>query len=175
MSTEKYQGRKYLVQSYDPNWVAQYEVEESALRRTLGGNILSIEHVGSTSVPGLAGKPLIDILVVVKNIEEADRFEPTLSSLGYDFLGQYVMEGSRLYVKEKDNTRLVNLHFFKQGHKHICEMIGLRDYFRSHPEVVKGYSQLKFDLFEKYPDDYGSYRKYKDDWVNELKAKLGLV
>lgn len=175
MSKEKYKGRKYSVQDYDPNWVTQYETEEKVLKQALGNNMLSVEHIGSTSVPGLAGKPLIDILAVVQNIEEADGFEPALSSLGYHFLGQYVMEGSRLYVKEKDNTRLVNLHFYYQGHKHIGEMIGLRNYFRSHPEVVKEYSQLKFDLVEKYPDDYGSYRMYKDEWMNELKAKLGLV
>lgn len=175
MSTEKYKGRKYSVQEYDPNWITQYETEETALKQALGNNMLSIEHIGSTSVAGLAGKPLIDILVVVQKIEEADGFESALSSLGYDFLGQYVMEGSRLYVKGKDNTRLVNLHFYYLGHKHIDEMIGLRDYLRSHPEVVKEYSQLKFDLAEKYPEDYGSYRKYKDEWMNELKARLKLI
>lgn len=175
MSINKYKGRKYSVQDYDPNWVTQYENEETALKQALGNNILSIEHIGSTSVPGLAGKPLIDILVVIQKIEEADGFESSLSLLGFDFLGQYVMEGSRLYVKEKDDTRLVNLHFYYQGHKHIYEMTGLRDYFRSHPEVVKEYSQLKFDLVKKYPEDYGAYRKYKDEWMNELKAKLKLL
>ena len=85
------------------------------------------------------------------------------------------MEGSRLYVKERDNTRLVNLHFFQQGHKHIDEMLGLRDYFLSHPEAVKEYSQLKFGLVKKYPDDYGSYRKYKDEWMNDLKIDRVVV
>lgn len=175
MSINKYKGRKYSIQEYDPDWVTRYETEETALEQALGNKILSIEHIGSTSVAGLAGKPLIDVLLVVQKIEEADGCESALSSLGYDFLGQYVMEGSRLYVKEKDNTRLVNLHFYPQDHKHIGGMIGLRDYFRSHPEVVKEYSQLKFDLVEKYPDDYGSYRIHKDEWMNSLKAKLKLV
>lgn len=174
MSKEKYQGRKYSIQEYDPAWASQFKTESEALQKALGRAVISIDHIGSTSVPGLAGKPLIDILGVVDDISEADSFERSLETLGYGSLGQYVMEGSRLYVKEKDSTRLVNLHFYYQGHKHISEMIGLRNYFRSHPEVVKEYSQLKFDLVEKYPEDYGSYRKYKDEWMNGLKKELDI-
>ena len=133
-----------------------------------------MEHIGSTSVSGLAGKPLIDILGVVADISTADNFEEPLKQLGYEFLGQYVMEGSRLFIKEKEGERLVNLHFFEQGHPHIDAMLKLRDYFRTHPAVVAEYSQLKFDLVQKYPEDYGSYRKYKDEWMNALKKKIGI-
>ncbi len=175
MSKEKYEGRKYTVQKYDSCWAELYGTEANALKDVLGDKLLSIEHVGSTSVPELAGKPTIDILSVIQTIEEADKFEALLNPLGYKFLGQYVMEGSRLYVKEEDNTRLVNLHFYHQGHTHINEMLGLREYFRSHPEVVNEYSKLKFDLVEKYPDDYGSYRKFKDEWMNNLKQEIRLT
>jgi GrpB-like predicted nucleotidyltransferase (UPF0157 family) len=175
MDNGKYQGRKYTVQKYDPHWTGRFKAEADNLKEVLGNKILSIEHIGSTSVPGLAGKPTIDILVIVESIDSASEFEDVLSRLGYTYLGQYVMEGSRLYVKEEGNTRLVNLHFFHQGHQHIDKMLGLRDYFRSHPEVVNEYSTLKFDLIEKYPDDYGSYRKHKDEWMNKLKAKLKLI
>jgi len=172
MSTEKYKGRKYTIQNYDPNWVKRYNFEADNIREVIGDKILYVEHIGSTAVPGLGGKSTIDILITVKTIETADGFTIILKQQGYNFLGQYVMEGSRLYTKEKDGERLVNLHFFHKGHKHINEMLHLRNYLRSHPETVNEYSQLKFDLVERYPDDYGSYRKYKDAWMNKLKNKL---
>lgn len=172
MSEEKYKGRKYTVQDYNPNWVNLYIIEADSLHKVIGDQIFSIEHIGSTSVPGLAGKPTIDILVTTKEIGTADEFADKLASLGYTSLGEYVMEGSRLYTKDKTDERLVNLHFFKQSHKHVAEMLDLRNYLRSHPEVVKEYSQIKFNLFHKYPNDYGSYRKFKDGWMNELKGKI---
>lgn len=174
MGKEKYKGRRYSVQEYDPNWVTQYETEVNDLESALGSELLSVEHVGSTSVPGLAGKPTVDILAVVQKIEQVEDFIGKLESLGYKYLGQYVMEGSRLFAKEENNTRLVDLHFYHQGHVHIDEMLDLRDYFRTHPEAVKEYTNLKFDLINKYPDDYGSYREHKDKWMNALKAKVGL-
>ena len=175
MTEKNYKGRKYLIQKYDPHWVTQFETEKGALETILGNHTLAIEHIGSTAVPNLAGKPTIDILAIIENIGEADGYQEQLEPLGYKFLGQYVSSGSRLYVKEKDNLRLVNLHFFKQGHPHIAEMLRLRDYFRAHPKVVEEYSNLKFELAKKYSSDYGFYRKHKDEWMNALKAKIGLA
>lgn len=174
MSKEKYLGRKYSVLEYDQNWITRFEAEAANLRKVLKGGLISIEHIGSTSVPGLAGKPTIDILAVIEAIGKTDQFVSKLESIGYKDLGQYVMEGSRLFVKEEDNTRLVNLHLYSQGHPHIGEMLGLRDYLRSHPEVVEEYTNLKRGLVEKYPDDYGSYRVYKDEWMNALKKKIDI-
>lgn len=112
------------------------------------------------------------MLVVFEEISEAEEFVEELEALGYKDLGQYVTEGSRLFVKEENNERLVNLHFYSRGHSHVDEMIALRDYLRMHPEVVKEYSDLKFELSNQYPDDYGSYRKFKDEWMNNLNKQL---
>lgn len=169
----KYLGRKYSIQAYDPSWVVQYMNELNSLKTVLGENTLDIEHIGSTSVPGLSGKPTIDILVTVKEIETADSFLEVLGPQGYKYLGQYVMEGSRLYVKEEDGERLVNLHFYYKGHPHISSMLVLRDYLRTHADVVQEYSNLKQELFTKYPDNYGAYRIHKDEWMGMLIKKLG--
>jgi len=174
MSKEKYRNRKYSIEPYNPEWAGQYNKEVQKLKKCLGDKSVSIHHIGSTSVPGLAGKPTIDILTIVENIEEVVDYVSDLKLLGYKYLGEYVMEGSRLFVKEKNNIRLVNLHFFHTGHKHIAEMIELRNYLRSHPESVKKYSKLKFELAKKYSDDYGSYREYKDEWLNALKSRIAI-
>ena len=95
-----------------------------------------------------------------------------IESIGYKSLGDYINKGSRLFVKEENNARLVNLHVFETKHPHVQEMIDLRNYFHSHPEVVEEYSKLKSDLVKKYSDDYGLYRKYKDEWMDKLKEKI---
>lgn len=168
MTKPKYKNRKYTIEPYNPNWKKQFEDEAENLRFIFSDKAISIEHIGSTSVPGLAGKPTVDILITVKNIEIADELSEKIESKGYKALGDHINQGSRLFVKEEGNTRLMNLHVFEAEHPHVKEMINLRKYFRSHPEKVEEYSKLKFDLIEKYPDNYELYRKYKDKWMENL-------
>lgn len=172
MTTKSYKGRKYTVEPYNPEWKKRFEDEARILSPVFSDKTVSIEHIGSTSVPGLAGKPTIDILITVEKIRTADEISDSIENIGYKPLGDYINKGSRLFVKESSGTRIVNLHIFERNHPHIEEMISLREYLRSHPEATKEYSKLKFALAEKYPDDYGLYRKYKDEWMNELKKKI---
>lgn len=169
---DKYKSRKYSIEKYNPEWSNQFLNESIKLKNVLDDQIISIEHIGSTSVPELAGKPTIDILVTTEDIKTADSFQEVLAAIGYKFLGQYVMDGSRLYVKEDDEVRHVNLHFFQKDHAHVTEMINLRDYLQNNPKIVNEYSNLKLKLFSKYPDDYESYRKYKDEWMSKLMKNI---
>ena len=66
----------------------------------------------------------------------------------------------------------MNVHIFPENHIHVKEMLGVRDYLRSHPEKVEEYNNLKQELYKKYPNDYGMYRKYKDDWMHILESSL---
>ena len=111
-------------------------------------------------------------MITVEKIEIADELSEKIESIGYKSLGDYINKSSRLFVKEEQDTRLVNLDVFEAQHPHVKDMITLRDYFRSHPEVVEEYSKLKFDLVKKYPNDYGLYRKYKDEWMEDLKKNI---
>ncbi len=172
MTKTEYKNRKYTIEQYNSEWKKQFETEADILRQIFSDKAISIEHIGSTSVPELASKPTIDILITVEKIEIADNLSEKIESIGYKSLGDYINQGSRLFVKEENNTRLINLHVFEETHSHVKDMINLRDYFRSHPERVEEYSKLKFDLVEKYPDDYGLYRKYKDEWMEKLKRKI---
>jgi GrpB-like predicted nucleotidyltransferase (UPF0157 family) len=167
-----YKGRKYSIEVYNQAWKENFEIEVAALRPVFGSKAVSIEHVGSTAVPGLAGKPTIDILVTVPAVEHVDQLVVEIAQLGYQALGDYLNKGSRLFVKEVNQERLVNLHIFAANHPHSIEMIELRDYFRTHPAVVVEYSNLKFALQRQYADDYGSYRTHKDAWMDNLKSRL---
>lgn len=172
MSKHSYQHRKYTVVAHDPNWKKTYEDEIKIIKPIFAGKASQIEHIGSTSVPGLDGKPTIDILILVEDISGVDELNSKMESVGYKVLGEYIKPESRLFVKERDNVRLVNLHVFQKDHPHVEEMLQLRDYLRSHPEDAKEYGNLKFELFRKYPNDYASHRKYKDEYVEKLKEKV---
>lgn len=97
-----------------------------------------------------------------------------MESHGYKYLGGYVMLSSRMFVKEGEGNadRLFNVHIFPKDHKHVKEMIGLRDYFRGHPEEVEKYAKLKKELAIKYPNDYVQYRKLKDEYMEDLKNRV---
>lgn len=163
---QDYSIRQYSVIEYDPNWAKNFELIADELRGILGDIVISIEHVGSTAIIGMAGKPTIDILIFVQDITTADGVGNEMQKAGYEALGEYVKAGARLFVREIDNVRICNVHVFEIDDPKGQEMITIRDYFRSHPDKVREYSDLKQQLFAKYPDDYGLYRKYKDEWMH---------
>lgn len=167
-SDTKYQGRKYKVLGYSKDWQGRFTEESDILKSILKDDALAIEHIGSTAVEGLAGKPTIDVLVVIESVAIVDKHAPEMIAAGYRDLGEYVLPETRLFVREEDNARLVNVHFFLQGHPHTEEMILVRDFLRSHPEEVKKYGELKQRLYQEHPDDYGAYRKPKDEYMEEL-------
>ena len=172
MTKGRYKHRKYTVEPYTSKRKQAFEGEAEQLHSLFGDKAILIEHIGSTAVPNLAGKPTIDMLVTVKNIEIADELTGQLEGVGYIAFGDYIGQGSRLFAREEDNARLVNVHVFETSSSKVSSMIGLRDYFRSHPKVVAEYSKLKLDLFTKYPNDYATYRKHKDEWMEALKQSI---
>jgi GrpB-like predicted nucleotidyltransferase (UPF0157 family) len=172
MTLSNYKDRIYEIIPYDPTWPKKFAEEAKILKNIFADDAISIEHIGSTAVPGLAGKPTIDVLILVEDISILDQLKEQMETTGYHALGEYVTEGAHLFVRESDNIRHCNIHIFQKDHPHVKEMLQLRDYLRAHPEIVNEYSKLKFDLVEKYPNDYGQYRKYKDEWMNELKKKI---
>lgn len=175
MSKANYKNRIYHVESYDANWPKQFETDAKILKEIFGHDAVAIEHIGSTSVPGMDGKSTIDMLILVDDLAAADRHSDEMQKAGYEYLTDYVMPDSRLFRQMKDNVLLSNIHVFKKDHPHVYEMLTLRDYLRSHPEEVKEYSDLKKYLYAQYPNDYAMYRKLKDAYMERLKARAGIV
>ena len=172
INASNYKNRKYEVVSYDPAWVDKFANEARILHSLFTDETISIEHIGSTSVPGLAGKPIIDILIIVEDISIADQLKEKMEIAGYNALGEYVTEGARLFVRESGDARKYNIHVFQKNNYHVKEMLQLRNYFRTHQDAVREYSELKFDLAKKYPNDYEQYRKFKYEWMEKLKEKI---
>lgn len=166
-----YENRKYDVVPYDTNWPNQFEIYASKIRKTFGDDV-QIEHIGSTSVPGMSGKSCIDVLVIVKDLKTVEGHINSMKQAGFEYAGQFVMNGSRLFRVMKDNVSLANIHFFPIGHPHNEEMLNLRNYLRVHPEETTAYSNIKNELYSKYPNDYATYRKLKDVYMENLKKRV---
>lgn len=133
--------------------------------------LVGIEHVGSTSVLGMSGKSTIDILVLVNNISCGDASISGMENLGYVFKGEYVVAGGRLFVKEKDGHILFNAHIFQTEHEEAKKILLLRDFLRRNKDESDNYGSFKLQLFEKYSQDYGAYRKEKDKYMDKLMAR----
>lgn len=170
--SKDYKIRKYTVVPYDPRWKEAFEQEKQELKAIFGNIATAIEHVGSTAVPGMASKPTIDALVLVKDMDSVDSLNEQMQESGYTPFGQYISPDMRFFAKEVNHTRLCNVHVSTEKTQYAQGMIQWRDYFINHPEVAKEYSQLKLDLAAKYPDDFGLYRKYKDEWIEELEKRI---
>lgn len=166
-----YKDRKYDVVSYDQNWMNEFESAAAKIQSVFNNDAIDIQHIGSTAVPGMDGKPVIDILVIVNDIATAGIHRAEMEALGYIYAGDFVLPGSVLFRKMNGSTVLSNVHVFPRQHPHAQEMLQLRDYLRGNPGEVKDYSQLKQDLYTKYKNDYAKYRRYKDEYMETLKQR----
>ncbi len=165
-----YKDRKYDVVAYDASWQKRF-TDEAGIIRNIFGKDIRIEHVGSTSVPGMEGKPCIDVLVILENLEVVKKHIADMENVGYTYRGAFVRDDALLFAKIEDNVLKANIHFFPEGHPHIQDMLMLRDYLRNNPKEVSEYSTLKRDLYTQYPNDYAEYRKAKDEYMEKLKER----
>jgi GrpB-like predicted nucleotidyltransferase (UPF0157 family) len=158
---------KVFVVEYDPAWIVMFHEEAARLAAVLGDAVLRIEHVGSTAVPGLQAKPLIDLLPVVTDINRVDDLTPALEEMGYVARGDYGIAGRRLFTKPSLETPTHNVHCYQVGNPEIADRVDFRDYLRAHPEHAADYGALKERLADEFPTDVTSYVKGKNDFVSK--------
>jgi GrpB-like predicted nucleotidyltransferase (UPF0157 family)/GNAT superfamily N-acetyltransferase len=165
-------NRKVEVVPYDPNWPAMFEKEAKLIRQALGDNCIAIHHIGSTSVPGLSAKPVIDILPVVKDILAVDQRTSYMESLGYEAKGENGMAFRRFFQKGT-SERTHHVHVYEEGDPEVDRYLKFRNWLRSHPEDAKAYASLKASLAQKFPQDILKYCFGKDEFVASIDAKDG--
>ncbi len=141
--------KKVELTSYKPIWKRLYKKEEKLLLKTLGKDILDIQHIGSTSVPGVKSKPIIDIAVGVKSLKIGKKFIGPLKKMGYEYRGNAGVRGRLFFAKGGRNNRTHYLHVEKLNSKNWKNHIIFRDYLRSHKKAVREYKKLK-ETLEKY-------------------------
>jgi len=163
---------KINVVPYNPNWPSMFEQEATLIRKALGTNCTIIHHIGSTSVPGLCAKPIIDILPVVNDILEVDKATKAMQNLGYEAKGEFGMAFRRFFQKGND-VKTHNVHIYQKGDPEIDRYLKFRDWMRSHKEDSEAYANLKMDLAKKFPDDILAYCNGKDAFVASIDTKDG--
>ena len=162
---------KIEVKDYQPEWEEKFNIEAQKLKAIFNEEVIHIHHIGSTSVKELKAKPIIDIMLVVKNIEKIDSFNKQMAHIDYESLGEYGIPGRRYFRKRKEE-RTHHVHIFDYKNRSDIERhLAFRDYLRAHKEVAKEYGKLKEKLAKKYPEDMNSYVDGKDKYVKEIQTK----
>ena len=158
-----------VVVDYDPLWPLLFRKEADAISRILGDNLVLIHHIGSTSVPFLAAKPIIDIMPVVKDLSGVDAVSEEFVKLGYEYLGEFGIKGRR-YLRKGGQERTHQIHIFQmEDDVNISSHLAFRDYLRSHRDVAMEYAELKKDLAARFPYDIDGYCDGKDAFVKRIE------
>ncbi|HEX9018929.1 MAG TPA: GrpB family protein [Anaerolineaceae bacterium] len=164
-------GRHVEVVPYHSDWPKRFAMEAAELSAIFGERLLSIHHFGSTSIPGTSAKPIIDILVIVKDINTVDTLNPRLLKMGYSAIGEYGIPGRRFFYKGTHELRSHHLHVYQAGNPHILRHLAFRDFMRTHPLHAQAYSLLKESLASQFPEDMESYIAGKSDFIKEHEKR----
>lgn len=156
---------------YDPNWGKQFIQEAHHLSKRFPGLFLDLIHVGSTSVPDLCAKPIIDVVGVVSDVQALTPLSPDFESLGYDCRGELGLPFRRYFTKK--GRLSVNLHVYPLNHPEIDRLCLFRQYLIDHPEAKTHYARLKQQLARQFPLDVNAYCNGKTDFILEIDGKSG--
>jgi GrpB-like predicted nucleotidyltransferase (UPF0157 family) len=164
--------RKVEIAAYDADWVKKFEKEAVNLKKIFGGEFLEIHHIGSTSIPGMDAKPIIDMLLVVREIHKINSFNKEMQLAGYLAKGENSIPGRRFFIKGDELQHTHHLHIYQEGHADIARHIGFRDYLITHPKVANEYSFLKKELANRHPFDIDAYQTGKEEFIRGIDQKV---
>ena len=156
---------------HDPGWAAQAQQELHRLSEALGPDAKRLEHVGSTAVPGLAAKPILDLQMSVTAIEPRGRYVPHLERLGYLFVPDPESPDFHLFAKPAERPRSHHLHVCEAGSDHEFRHLALRDYLRGHDDEAARYAALKREAAKGAQQDRLTYIEAKEGYVRDLEAR----
>ena len=162
---------KVEIAPYNPEWINLYKSEAELLVKTCGQYFITIEHAGSTSVPGLAAKPVVDIYIGVKSLADADKMIPFLTELGYNYIKEFEKElpFRRYFRKNVNGVRTYNIHVTPASHPFRRDDLMFRDYLTINENAKKEYEKLKINLAENNWTETDSYTKAKTELCLNIK------
>lgn len=155
-----------IVVPYDPQWVVQFEQDRAQLQNALRELDVQIEHVGSTSVPGLAAKPLIDIMIVVRDEKDAIRCITPIVRLDFECRGEAEVPGRVFFLRRNPHSH--HIHLYVVGNPEIERHLLFRDYLRTHADAAQQYAGLKYALAAEFRNDRPGYTTAKTEFVRGI-------
>lgn len=156
---------------YDPGWITLFEREANFLQTIFEGEVLAVHHIGSTSIPGMNAKPIIDVLLEVRDIERVDAFNETMHQMGYEPRGTFGLPRRRYFPKTVDGKRVVHVHTWARGDAEIKRHLSFRDYMIAHPFKAEAYGSLKKELVTTYAGDNEAYISGKYDFCVQMESR----
>ncbi|HET9337135.1 MAG TPA: GrpB family protein [Sphingomicrobium sp.] len=158
---------------HDPIWAEQASQEEARILAAVWPAIIEMHHVGSTAIPGIAAKPIIDLVGVTRDLETLERARPQIEGLGYDWHGEYGLEGRRFCTLSdaESGVRRYHLHCYAAGDHSIHRHLAFRDYLRARPAVAEAYQLMKRECAARHPNDSNAYTDCKDRWIKQTEAE----
>ena len=165
-------AKSVYLESHDPRWAEEFLSESAAITDMLGASINAIHHIGSTAIPGIYAKPIIDMLGVTHDLTRLDKCSSKLQSLKYEGLGEFGIAGRRYFRKNSPSgTRTHHLHVFEDGSPEITRHLAFRDYLTAHASDARDYEALKLRLAADFPHDSRLYTEGKDQLVIEIDKR----
>lgn len=172
---------KAVVVPYDPHWPVLFEEERARITSAVGHIVAGVHHVGSTSIPGMTAKPILDIAVLLREFEDGERCIELLENIGYIHkgLGDDI-PGDRFFLKGHppqgrcaggEEVRTHILHVYTLDSPIVRDHFAFRDYLIAHPEVAAEYAQLKLVLADRHSDDRTAYTEGKRPFIREVLTK----
>ncbi|YCA46378.1 GrpB family protein (plasmid) [Bacillus sp. JZ8] len=159
------------VVKHNPKWKDEYLMEKKLIEEILQKELVNSFHIGSTSIPNLKAKPIIDILLVVNDIKALDDYSQQFEKLGYEVMGEFGIK-QRRYYRKGGNNRTHQIHAFQYDNiQEIERHLSFRDYLCQNPEIRKQYGELKSTLAHKFPNDITSYSNGKDEFVKKIEKE----
>ena len=164
-------ARVIEVVEYDPGWIAAFEKEAAILNTVFGQRVVEVHHIGSTSVPDLAAKPIIDILIVLDHTDDINSFDRAMEDAGYRVRGECLdapvpgTPGRFYFTKETNGVRSHHVHVYAKDHWEISDKLAFRDYLRAHPTTAAAYGELKQRIAVQHRFDNLGYMHAKDGFV----------
>ncbi|MFQ5934717.1 MAG: GrpB family protein [Dehalococcoidia bacterium] len=163
--------QRVQVVPYDSSWPSMFETEAKRLKGVLGKEAVSIHHIGSTAIPGISAKPIIDILPEVVDIQKIDGFNGEMVKLGYTPRGELGIPGRRFFSKDAGDIRTHHVHIFQTGSSELQRHLDFRDYLIARPKKARAYGRLKEALARKFPEDIEGYTDGKDGFIKDMERK----
>ena len=155
---------------YRPEWAEIFERERAVILETCDPWVMEVHHVGSTSVPDLAAKPILDIMPVVASPKDGENAVEPMTTLGYRYREENELPGRFYFDKIVGGLTVVHCHMYQQDHSDVRKLVAFRDQLRTDKETAIAYERLKRDLASKYRNDRESYTDGKGEFIRETTA-----